>query len=271
LALGEPYPDVYPGNFVCRCTLPDGTKAVIKAEPDRDDGDEFVSGIEAMVQYGGRGVVRLLELSREDRVVLMERVTPGDTLWREPIDRALDAVATVMHKLRMAPPAHHTFPEVRAYRHAWSHHTRLYSGRGPIETDLFDIGEKLFIELCDSSAAPVVLHGDLHFGNVLSADRESWLAIDPKGVIGEPCYEVGDVFRNRVDELFEAPDPVQAMRRRVEVVADLTGFDRERIRMWALAQAVLSEIWTADDPEPSRAANVDMRAARLLKQIGPIG
>jgi streptomycin 6-kinase len=106
---------------------------------------------------------------------------------------------------------------------------------------------------------------------VLSSDRESWLAIDPKGVTGEPCYEVGDVFRNRVDELYDESDPVRAMRRRVEVVADLTGFDRERIRLWALAQAVLSEIWTADDTDPIRAANVDLRAARLLKQIGPIG
>jgi streptomycin 6-kinase len=131
------------------------------------------------------------------------------------------------------------------------------------------MGEKLFLELCDTSVAPVVLHGDMHFGNVLSSDRDFWLAIDPKGLVGEPCYEVGDVFRNRIDELYEATDPVRAMRRRVEMLADLTGFDRERIRLWALAQAVLSEIWTADDP--SRSANVDLRAAQLLKQVGPLG
>jgi streptomycin 6-kinase len=59
------------------------------------------------------------------------------------------------------------------------------------------------------------------------------------------------------------------MRWRVEALAALTGFDRERIRLWALAQAVLSEIWTADDP--SRGADVDLRAARLLHEIGPIG
>jgi len=59
------------------------------------------------------------------------------------------------------------------------------------------------------------------------------------------------------------------MRRRVDTVADLTGFDRERVRGWALAQAVLSEVWTADDP--SRASHVDLRAARLLHQVGPLG
>ena len=268
LTLGEPYPDVYPGNFVCRCILANGIQAVIKTEPEHGEDDEFLGGVEAMVLYGGRGMVRVLELARDERIVLMERVVPGETAWREPIDRALDAVASVMRNLRMAPPPGHSFPDVRAYHRAWPRNVRLYGGPGPIDADLFEIGEKLFLELCDSSTAPVVLHGDLHYGNVLRSERESWLAIDPKGVIGEPCYEVGDVFRNRVDELYGASDPVRAMRRRVEALADLTGFDRERVRLWALAQAVLSEVWKADNT--SRAADVDLRAARLLHQIGPI-
>jgi streptomycin 6-kinase len=96
-----------------------------------------------------------------------------------------------------------------------------------------------------------------------------WLAIDPKGLLGEPCYEVGAAFRNRIDELYEDSDPVQAMRRRVEVLSELTGFDRERVRLWALAQAILSEIWSCDDP--SRTPKVDLRAARLLNEIGALG
>lgn len=269
ITLGQPYLDVYPGNLVYRCTLPDGTPAVIKTEPDRAPDDEFLTGLDALVFYGGRGMARVLEVARDDRIVLMERVVPGETLWDAPIDRALEAVASVMSRLRGAPTKGHSFPDVRVYHRAWPNHVRLHSGPGPIDADLFDIGERLFIELCDSAAEPVVLHGDLHYGNVLSSDREWWLAIDPKGVIGEPCYEVGDLFRNRVDELYGSADPVRAMRRRVEAVADLTGFDPERVRAWALAQAVLSEVWTAD--HPSRAQDVDMRAARLLHDIGAIG
>ena len=269
LTLEEPYADVYPGNLVYRCALRDGTPAVIKTEPDRLAGDEFLPGLDALLVYGGHGMVRVLEAARDDRVVLMERVVPGQTLWRAPIDDALEALASVMSKLRALPPEGHAFPAARSYQRAWPNHRRLYGGAGPIDADLFEIGERLFIELCDSSAASVVLHGDLHYGNVLSSDREGWLAIDPKGVAGEPSYEVGDLFRNRVDELYESSDPVRAMRRRVDTVADLTGFDRERIRGWALVQAVLSEVWTADDP--SRASDVDLRSARLLHLIGPIG
>ncbi len=265
ITLGEPYLDVYPGNVVYRCTLDDGTSAVIKTEPERPDDDEFLTGIDAMLLYAGRGMARVLRFDRDERVVLMELVAPGETLWDVPIERALAAAASVMTRLRKEPPDD-SFPDVRAYHRAWPNHSRLYGGPGPIDADLFDMGERLFLELCDSSVDPVVLHGDLHFGNVLSSDREGWLAIDPKGLSGEPCYEVGDLFRNRVEELFEASDPVRAMRSRVETVADLTGFDPERIRLWALSQAVLSEVWNVDDP--ARAADADLRSARLLQQIG---
>ena len=214
-------------------------------------------------------MVQLLQVDRDERIVLMERVVPGEPLWLAPIDRALEAAASVMSKLRSPPPDGHSFPNVREYHRAWPNHIRLYGGPGPIDADLFEMGERVFLDLCESSAEPVVLHGDLHYGNVLSSEREGWLAIDPKGVIGEPCYEVGDLLRNRVDELSETGDPVRAMGRRVEQVAHLTGFNSERIRLWALAQAVLSEVWTADDP--SRASDIDMRATRLLNAVGPLG
>lgn len=214
-------------------------------------------------------MVRVLDVAREERTVLMERVVPGETLWQAPMTEALEAVAWVMGQLRATPPQGHAFPDVRAYHRAWPNHVRRYGGAGSIDADLFEIGERVFLELCDTSAAPVVLHGDLHYGNVLRSDRSRWLAIDPKGVLGEPCYDVGDLFRNRVAELHDTSDPAAAMRWRVEAVADLTGFDRERVRLWSLAQAVLSEVWTADQPD--WAAAVDLEAARLLHRIGPMG
>jgi len=269
VTLGEPYADVYPGNLVYRCTLADGTPAVIKTEPDRGSEDEFLTGIDALVLYDGRGMVRPLEIDREQRVVLIERVAPGDPLWAPPIQRALEALAAVMAKLRSPPPRPGVFPDVRAYHRAWPNHVRLYGGPGPLDADLFNVGERAFLELCDSSEAHVVLHGDLHYGNVLTSDRHGWLAIDPKGLSGEPCYEVGALFRNRVDELYESADPVGGMRRRLDALAELTGFDRERMRLWALSQSVLSEVWSADDP--SRPLHVDMRAARMLHNIGPLG
>lgn len=269
VALDRPYPDVHPGDLVYGCALADGTPAVIKTEPDRGPEDEFLTGIDALVLYGGEGMARVLEFDRDERVVLMERISPGEPLWRTPISEALDAIASVMAKLRRPPADGHRFPSVRAYHRAWTDHVQRYGGAGPIDADLFDIGERSFLELCGSQSDTVVLHRDLHYGNVLSSDRQGWLAIDPKGVVGEPCYEVGPLFWNRLDELDAPASPLRAMRWRVEAFAERTGFDRERVRGWALAQAVLSEIWSADDPE--KQVQVDMRAARLLHEIGALG
>jgi streptomycin 6-kinase len=269
IRLAAPFPEVYPGNLVYRCTLPNGAAAVVKYEPDRGSEDEFITEVDALELYAGRGMVRLLEVSRDERILLTELVVPGEPLWHAPIDDALAAIASVMTKLRRLPPPGHSFPDVRAYHRAWPNHRRLYGGAGPIDAGLFELGERLFIELCDTSAETVVLHRDLHYGNVLSSHRDGFLAIDPKGMIGEPCYEVGAVFRNRIDELYDRSDPVMAMRRRIQTHSELTGFDRERIRLWSLAQAVLSVVWTADDP--ARAGDVDLRAARVLNEIGPLG
>ncbi len=103
IRLAEPYPDVYSGNLVYRCTLRDGTPAVLKTEPERRGVDEFLTGIEALLLYDGRSVVRVLEVDRDERTVLLERVVPGEPLWRTPIDAALQAAVSVMARLRKAP------------------------------------------------------------------------------------------------------------------------------------------------------------------------
>ena len=176
--------------------------------------------------------------------------------WHAPIDVALEAIASVMTKLRAAPPTGHSFTDVRDYQRAWPKHLRLYGGAGPIDADLFEIGERLFIELCDSSADPVVLHGDLHYGNVLSSDREGWLAIDPKGVTGEPSYEVGDLFRNRVDELTNVGYE-SAPCGGVETVADITdSISRARPGVGAGASGAVGGL----DRDVPRAPPSDARA-----------
>ena len=105
----------------------------------------------------------------------------------------------------------------------------------------------LFAELIGSMGAPVLLHGDLHHENILAAEREPWLALDPKGVVGEAEYEVGALLRNRLPEQLAAPETGRILARRVAQLAEELGFDRTRLRGWGLAQAVLSAWWSYED------------------------
>jgi streptomycin 6-kinase len=117
-------------------------------------------------------------------------------------------------------------------------------GGGPFPARLVEQAETLFAELLASAAEPVLLHGDLHHQNILAAEREPWLAIDPKGLIGEPAYEVGALLRN---QLHMPADTSGLLARRVDQFAGELGLDRQRLLGWGLAQAVLSAWWDYED------------------------
>ena len=112
---------------------------------------------------------------------------------------------------------------------------------------LVEQAERLFVELLASQDSPVLLHGDLHHWNIAQAEREPWLALDPKGLVGEPAYEVGAWLRNPMPEVNTWPDLRRMLLRRVDQFHDRLGLDRERMRGWGMAQAVLSAWWFYED------------------------
>ena len=101
-----------------------------------------------------------------------------------------------------------------------------------------------FRELLASSEPPVLLHGDLHHFNILSAGRRPWVAIDPKGLAGERAYEAGALLRN-TDTRLSTDEGAQ--RRRIDILQDELPLDRDRMLGWGIAQAVLSAWWSYED------------------------
>jgi streptomycin 6-kinase len=222
-----------------------GEPVVLKLGVPRD---ELTCEVEALRLYDGDGVVRLLEADAAGGAMLLERLMPGETL--EPLagedDEAATAIAgSVLARWRRPPPKDHSFPTVSGWGKAFaSIRAQFDGGAGPLPAHLFDRAEQLYGELVASSGPPVVLHGDLHHFNILSATNQPWLAIDPKGVVGEPEYEVGALLRNPSAEI--AGDPAVAASR-VAQLADLLGFDRLRVRDWGFAQAILSACWSVEE------------------------
>src|SRR5258707_268497 len=102
---------------------------------------------------------------------------------------------------------------------------------------------------------PVALHGDIHHGNVLDAGARGWVAIDPKGLLGERTFDFVNILRN--------PDAATALApgrfdRQVEVLVDAAALDRTRLLKWTLAFAGLSAAWHLADDE---AADLDLAVA----------
>jgi streptomycin 6-kinase len=125
---------------------------------------------------------------------------------------------------------------------------------------------EIYASLCASQQHTRLLHGDLqHYNVLLDADR-GWLAIDPKGVVGEVEYELGASLRNPGErpDLFASPDIVE---RRVRLHAARLGIDADRTLRWACAQAVLSAIWTVEDGFPVDSAHLSLQLARAIEPL----
>jgi len=233
-------------NYVVPVVRADGTDAVLKAG---FPSSELCMEIDALCFYAGCGIAQLLETSQEQGIFLLERLKPGAPLSKEHDDgRATAVAAGVMRQLHRPAPDQHAFPSVGGWAQGLRRlRDRFEGGTGPFPAGLVETAENLFRELLNSMTAPVLLHGDLHPGNVLAAERQPWLAIDPKGVIGEPEYEVGALLRSPWPGAPAQASPKQVLTRRVDQIVDEMGFDRARIIGWGLAQAVLSAWWSFED------------------------
>jgi len=230
-------------NFVAPVLFADGTEAVLKLGVPQDD---FLTEMEALRVYDGRGVVILLEADVGLGAMLLERLKPGMLLSNNTDDeRATSICAQLMRRLWRPPPPEHQFPTVSQWSSGLEKlRVRFGGSTGPFPANLVEKAERLFSELIGTMSAPVLLHGELHHYNILSAARKPWLAIDPKGVVGEAEYEVGAFVRNR---LLPGTSPERLLARRLDQFAHELGFDRERILGWSFAQAVLSAWWSYED------------------------
>jgi streptomycin 6-kinase len=245
LTVGPPFePLSY--NLAAPAIRADGTRAVLKVGVPNP---ELVTEIAALRVFDGHGAVLLLAVDAERGALLLERIEPGRPLSSLPDDAEATAIAArVMRQLWRPVPAEHPFPTVHRWAAGLERMRRRFDGGcGPFPAPLVSMAETLFADLLASMAEPVLLHGDLHHQNILSARRRPWLALDPKGVVGEPAYEVGALLRNPVPRLLNHTQPGRLLARRVDQLAEALGFDRRRLWGWGVAQAVLAAWWSYED------------------------
>ena len=119
-------------------------------------------------------------------------------------------------------------------------------GTGPLNEKLVDRVERSVKDFFIENHQPVLMHGDFHHFNILSSER-GWLVIDPKGVIGPAGYEVGPFLINPWGELSNKVNQRRMTLRRIDILHEHLGFERERIHEWGLAHAVLSAWWHIED------------------------
>jgi streptomycin 6-kinase len=230
LDLGEPFSAGYASRVVTRATLPDGTEVVLKLQlPHRESEDEAA----ALELWDGDGAIRLLAYDPERDALLLERCLPGTELSELQQDEALHVFVHLLP--RLFRPAHAPFRPLAEEAAWWADDLQVKweSEQQPFERRLLDAALDALRTLPGSQGEQVLLHQDLHAGNVLRAEREPWLVIDPKPLTGEREFAVAPIVRG-----LELGGGRRNVLHRLDRLTGELGLDRERARLWSLAQTV---------------------------------
>jgi streptomycin 6-kinase len=211
------------------------------------DPKEILQEASALQFYDGRGCVKLLAVDFEKGALLIERVQPGDSMVRcfpERESMIIPEVAKIFKQLhqQVKGDSFAPFPAVSAWLLGLERLTS-YDQLFPY----IDKARKQADFLLEAQTQPVLLHGDLHHDNLLWSNVRGWVAIDPKGVVGESAYEVGAFIRNPMPELLSHPSPGEVIRQRISLFSQYLSMDPDRLKQWSYVQAVLAAGWRLED------------------------
>ncbi|MEV0537731.1 aminoglycoside phosphotransferase family protein [Kitasatospora sp. NPDC050463] len=231
-------------NLVRAAVLPDGRPVVLKLVPP--GSAEYHDELAVLDAAAGPAVVRVLARDARLGAFLLERLLPGTPLGRlfpgeeeRAVGIACDVLRRFWHEDEDAP-----LPDAAAWGAALLEPGR--PGARAVPAPVLARARGLYAELASSSASRTVLHGDLHHANILSSER-GWVVIDPKGLRGEPAFDLGAFLRNPAPHLVREAGARRLLDRRIGRMAELLELDRHRVCGWAYAQAVLSACWAAED------------------------
>ena len=214
-------------SFVEAVRRPDGTPAVLKISMPHMEQEHETDGLRF---WNGDAAVRLLESDDALHAMLLERCQPGTTL------RILDeceqdmVISGLLKRLWRPLPSRHRFRPLSALIEHWSNDTLAQVDQWP-DLALVREGLRVFKLLPCSETTDVLLATDLHAGNVLKAEREPWLVIDPKPFVGDPAYDGTQHLFNCSARLQSHP------HKTIKNFAELLGVDYERLRLWTFARA----------------------------------
>jgi streptomycin 6-kinase len=190
------------------------------------EGEQEIEGLRF---WNGEACVRLLECDDAMNAMLLERCDPGTPLLAVP-EQEQDLVITTMLKRFWRIPPPNKFRSLSTLITYWRQETLAAAHRWTVPA-LVTAGLETLEQLASSAKSEVLLVTDFHGGNVLRAQREPWLMIDPKPFVGDAAYDATQHLFNCEGRL--QANPLALISR----MASLLSVDGERVRLWLFARA----------------------------------
>ncbi|HEY3527686.1 MAG TPA: aminoglycoside phosphotransferase family protein [Nocardioides sp.] len=230
-------------SLVAPVLTAEGTPAVLKVSFDGDE--ESMHEAVALRNWDGDGVVRLLRADPRRRALLLERLHRRDLTEAWDVE-ACEIVAGLYPRIHR--PALPQLATVTSFVDRWLDDLAAQPRDIPVPRRLVEQTLSLGRDLVsDPASVGRIVHGDLHYENVLAGDREPWLVIDPKPMSGDPHYEPAPMLWNRFDEF--AGDVRDGVRRRFHTLVDHAGLDEARARDWVIVRMIINAHWSVEDAQ----------------------
>jgi streptomycin 6-kinase len=228
-------------SYVTAVRDANGMSAVLKISMPHMEGEHEIQGLRF---WDGDPTVRLLAFDDELGAMLLERCLPGSPLRALAEDDQDVVISGLLRRLRRQPLKPHPFRPLSALTRFWADETRSQiEQETDIDTGLVQAGLRLFEELPANAIRTALLATDLHAGNVVRAEREPWLVIDPKPFVGDPAYDATQHLLNCRTRLRLHSE------RTIRNFTSLAELEYERVRLWTFARAAAEprDDWSNDD------------------------
>ncbi|MGW8490046.1 aminoglycoside phosphotransferase family protein [Streptomyces sp. NPDC055886] len=240
-----------------------GTGAVLKLQLPREETAAALIGLRA---WNGEGMVRLLDHDPASSSMLLERLDGARTLASVDDDDVAMGILAGLHARLVAVPA------PQGLRGLGDVAAEMLEQAPQAITRLTDPADRRLLRGWASAVAELaddpgdrLLHWDLHYDNILAAQREPWLAIDPEPLVGDPGFDLWPALDSRWDDVVVAKgEPLRVVRRRFDLLTEVLGLDRARAAGWTLGRLLQNALWDIEDGE-ARLAPSAVAVAEALR------
>ena len=229
-------------NYVAKAKLNAKEPVVLKISYDLQN---IINEKRALTHLGSQGIIKLIDDNSEYNALLLQQAIPGITLkslYGKQQTHVMDCYVKTMQKLHYQHPVNELdYPSVADWLKVLDQaHLKQ------IPTVLLAKALELKNKLLAAPKSLILLHGDLHHDNILKQGNE-WLAIDPKGVLGEAEFEIAAFDFMYINELTTTADVKYLLAKRIEWLAQRSDLDPQRIQDWVFIRLILMAAWLIED------------------------
>ncbi|HEY0049502.1 MAG TPA: aminoglycoside phosphotransferase family protein [Pyrinomonadaceae bacterium] len=239
----KPFPNLS-YHYVAPCVFKGGGEAVIKIGLPGEKQTTF-NEIRMLEFLDGKSVCKILRFDEKRFALLLEKLTPGEnlkTICRNDDAEAVEIAVKVMRDFWRQAPENIEFPKLEK----WFEDLQAAEKIG-FAPEYVKKARRFFDELMTASAQKTLLHGDFHHENILSAEREPFLAIDPKGVVGDIGYDLSVFMINHAGWLKSEPNLPEKLDDAIRAFSVAFEIEPRALRKWIFAHSVLSAWWTFEE------------------------